>query len=195
MFRLKNKNFTSNNSRSGALAVAAVAAAIALSSIPVRAQTTTSAPVVSTLPGGASSLNETYKDWQVTCVSQGASKRCTITQTLTQQQNGQRVLAVELIPSGNTVSGTLLLPFGLALDKGVTLQIDDKPVSQPWRFRTCVPAGCVVALSFETSTIAALRTGTALKLKAVSDDGNDVPLSISLSGFGAAIDRATTLAK
>ena len=80
----------------------------------------------STLPGGASSLNETYKDWRVTCVQQGATKRCALSQTQV-QQNGQRVLAIELAaPSGNTVTGTLVLPFGLALDSGIAFQIDEK---------------------------------------------------------------------
>lgn len=30
----------------------------------------------SPLPGGASSLSESYQDWQVTCSSQGNAKRC-----------------------------------------------------------------------------------------------------------------------
>ena len=43
--------------------------------------------------------------------------------------------------SGVTVSGTLVRPFGLALDSGVAFQIDDGPAMQPIRFRTCVPDG------------------------------------------------------
>ena len=93
----------------------------------------------SVLPGGASSLNETYRDWRVTCVQQGTAKRCALSQAQA-QQNGQRVLAMELsAPTANTVSGTLVLPFGLALDSGVAFQIDDKPAMAPIRFRTCLP--------------------------------------------------------
>ncbi|WP_280953504.1 invasion associated locus B family protein [Phyllobacterium phragmitis] len=52
-------------------------------------------------------------------------------------------------PAGNTVTGTLIMPFGLALDAGVTFEIDDKPAMQPVRFRTCLPGGCLVNVSFD----------------------------------------------
>ncbi|MDW6023350.1 invasion associated locus B family protein [Mesorhizobium sp. BAC0120] len=149
----------------------------------------------STLPGGASSLTETYKDWRVACVQQGTAKRCAMSQVQT-QQNGQRVLAVELSPpSGNTISGTLVMPFGLALDSGVAFQIDDNPAMQPIRFRTCVPGGCLVNISFDAPTLVALRAGAALKVKATADGGASAPFSISLQGFGTALDRVAALAR
>lgn len=147
----------------------------------------------SSLPGGASSLNETYKDWRVSCALQGNLKRCVLSQVQA-QQNGQRVLAIELnAPSGNTVSGTLVLPFGLALDSGVTVQIDENPTMQPVRFRTCLPAGCIVNITFDARTIVVMRAGTALKVKATADGGAAAPFSISLQGFGTALDRAGVL--
>lgn len=147
------------------------------------------------LPGGASSLNETYKDWRVACVQEGATKRCVLSQVQA-QQNGQRVLAIELnAPNGNIVTGTLVLPFGLALDSGVTFQIDEKPAMPPVRFRTCLPAGCIVNVSFDTATIVALRAGAALKVKATADGGAAAPFSISLQGFGTALDRIGVLAR
>lgn len=149
----------------------------------------------STLPGGASSLNETYRDWRVACVQQGATKQCTMSQAQA-QQNGQRVLAIELgAPSGNAVTGTLILPFGLALDSGVIFQIDEKPPMPPVRFRTCIPAGCLVNVSFDATTIATLRAGSTLKIKATAEGGAATPFSISLQGFGTALDRVATLAR
>ena len=80
-----------------------MAALAVVSAIPATAQT-------SGLPGGASSLKETYKDWIVGCSQNGTTKRCVLSQVQT-QQNGQRVFAIELTaPAGNTVSGTLVLP-------------------------------------------------------------------------------------
>lgn len=159
------------------------------------AQAQTSGAAASTLPGGASSLNETYKDWQVACVQQGTAKRCALSQQQA-QQNGQRVLAIELAaPSGNAVAGTLILPFGLALDSGITFQIDDKPAMQPIRFRTCVPAGCLVNVSFDAPTLVALRAGAVLKIKATADGGAAAPFSISLQGFGTALDRVAALSR
>lgn len=147
------------------------------------------------LPGGASSLNETYKDWRVACAQQGNAKRCALSQ-IQAQQNGRRVLAIELnIPSNNTVSGTLVLPFGLALDSGVSFQIDEKPAMQPLRFRTCMPGGCLVSVSFDAATVTALRAGTALKIKATVDGGAVAPFSISLQGFATALDRVGVLSR
>lgn len=155
----------------------------------------TGGSAASTLPGGASSLNETYKNWRVACVQQGTTKRCALSQQQA-QQNGQRVLAIELnAPSGNTVAGTLVLPFGLALDSGITFQIDDKTAMQPTRFRTCVPAGCLVNVSFDAPTLVTLRAGAVLKIKATADGGAAAPFSISLQGFGTALDRVAALAR
>ncbi|UZE49090.1 invasion associated locus B family protein [Rhodopseudomonas sp. P2A-2r] len=149
----------------------------------------------SPLPGGASSLSETYEDWQVSCVHQGGAKRCALSQSQTQQA-GQRVLTIEIgAPVANKATGIVVLPFGLALSSGAVLQINDKPAGQPLPFRTCLPVGCVVPVSFEAPTLALLRGGGALKIKAVADGGQDAPFSISLKGFAAALDRVAALSK
>lgn len=161
------------------------------------AQAQTGGPVASgsRLPGGASSLSETYRDWRVACSQQSNEKRCALSQVQT-QQNGQRVLAIELnAPTGNTVSGTLILPFGLALDSGVTFQIDEKPAMQPIRFRTCLPAGCLVNVTFDAPALVVLRAGVVLKIKTTADGGAAAPFSISLQGFGTALDRVAALAR
>ncbi|MCA0420548.1 MAG: invasion associated locus B family protein [Proteobacteria bacterium] len=112
------------------------------------------------------------------------------------QQSGQRVLAIELNAlAGSTVAGVLVLPFGLSLDAGVAFQIDEKLTVQPMRFRTCLPSGCLVAVSFDAQMVVALRTGTALKIKATADSGAAAPFSISLQGFASALDRAVTLSR
>ncbi|MFI0849458.1 invasion associated locus B family protein [Mesorhizobium sp. IMUNJ 23232] len=146
----------------------------------------------SALPGGASSLQETYQDWKLACQS-APQTACSISQQQT-QQNGQRVLAIELLKGADgSVAGNLFLPFGLLLDAGVTLQIDDGKPREPVRFSTCLPAGCLVPLSFDAKTIAALRTGTTLRIKAKSIDQKEVALSVSLKGLAAALDRLKVL--
>jgi invasion protein IalB len=150
----------------------------------------------SSLPGGASSLSETYQDWRVACIQQGTAKKCMMSQVQT-QQNGQRILAIELNAlNGNVVSGTLALPFGLALDSGATLQIDDKPAMQPLHFRTCVPSGCLIPVTFDVRMLATLRSGTALKVKTVAAEGGAAAdFSISLKGFATALDRVGVLSR
>ena len=105
------------------------------------------------------------------------------------------MLAIELKPENNGVTGVLVLPFGLALDQGAAFQIDEGPAGPPQKFRTCIPAGCLVPVSFDARTLAALRKGTQLKVKTVADGGKETPFTISLKGFPGAFDRTVALAK
>ena len=66
------------------------------------------------LPGGASSLQETYGDWRVACAQQNGKKICALSQRQTDKDSRQLVLAVELsAPAADKAEGTLILPFGL----------------------------------------------------------------------------------
>jgi invasion protein IalB len=103
------------------------------------------------------------------------------------------VLAIELVPADDRLEGVALLPFGLALDSGVKLQIDDTPAGPPRSFRTCVPAGCLLPLSLDAHTAAMLRSGTTLKAKVVIDGGADTVLAVSLKGLSSALDRTAAL--
>lgn len=148
------------------------------------------------LPGGASSLNETHGDWRVACMAPADVVRCAVSQTQVQGENRQRVLAIELTAAegGNAAGGTLVLPFGLNLDQGAVLSIDEGESLPPLRFSTCLPAGCVVPLAFNQDAVTAMRSGTALKVKvAANDSGQEVNFSISLSGFTSALARAAEL--
>lgn len=149
------------------------------------------------MPGGASSLSETHGDWSVSCTAPERNARCAISQTQVQGQNRQRVLTIELSATegGSAASGTLVLPFGLNLDQGVVLSIDEGEFLPPLRFSTCLPAGCLVPLTFNQDAVTVMRAGTALKVKvAASDSGQEVNFSISLTGFTSALARAGELA-
>ncbi len=149
----------------------------------------------STLPGGASSLTETFEDWTVSCASADGKTQCVVSQTQTRQQNGERVLDIRLSPvqQDNAFHGNLTLPFGLEFSRGVTVQLDDGAIGKPFSFKTCLPTGCIVPMSFDKSTFDAMRKGTSLKLAGVSIDNQNIPFAVSLKGLGAAFDRAGAL--
>ncbi|CDZ31026.1 Invasion protein B [Neorhizobium galegae bv. officinalis] len=169
-----------------ALAIAAIASTAS-------AQTQGRVSNGQSLPGGASSLQETYQDWQVTCRIMENARFCAVLQQQV-QQNGQRVIAIELQQSTDgKLAGSLVLPFGLMFDNGVTITIDDKPAGEPIRFKTCLPGGCLVPLVIDAVMLASLRTGTSLKIQAVSADGPTVPFTVPLKGFSAASDRLKAL--
>lgn len=152
--------------------------------------------VAEQLPGGATALSETFESWTVNCdVAQG-KKRCVLLQQQTNQQTRQLMFAIELSPTTEaSVGATLVLPFGLALQNGVALQIDDLAKGEPLKFRTCLPVGCLVGVTFDKATVSSLRTGTTLKATALADGGKDVGFSVPLKGFSAALDRVQVLVK
>ncbi len=79
------------------------------------------------LPNGASSINETYADWTVDCRVVEGQKRCVLSQAQGNSQTGQRSFAIELqTPKEGKTEGTILMPFGLKLDTGALLKLDDK---------------------------------------------------------------------
>ncbi len=175
------------NTRSLAATLAALAA-LSLSSAISAAQEVT-------LPGNASSLRESHGDWQVACATKQGAVRCAMSQTQLRGQDRQRVLTVELSSSGdgNALKGLMVMPFGLSLDDGVILTLDDNAELPSRSFSTCLPAGCLVPLAFDPETAAALRSGKVLKVNATADGGDDLVLSVSLKGFSSAYDRVLSL--
>lgn len=150
-----------------------------------------------TLPGGASSLQETYGSWTVSCRIVDGRKTCTLSQVRGNQQTGQRSFAVELKPprDGKT-DGVLVLPFGLALSAGAKLALDDKPLGQTLQFSTCLPNGCLVPVSFPTVATDAIKKAKALTITATPSGGTEpADFAISLDGFAAALARISELAK
>lgn len=141
------------------------------------------------LPGGASALQETYQDWRLSCQAANGAKQCSISQQQV-QQNGQRILAIELQPvKAGGASGVAILPYGLKLAKGVVLQVDEKPELQSMQFSTCLPAGCILPLTFDAGTLSIIRAGETLKLKTTSMDEQEMIFTVSLKGLSAGLDR------
>ena len=123
------------------------------------------------LPGGASALSETHGDWTVNCQVTGINKVCSLSHQQFNKQNGQRLLAIELTTkTGQDATGTLALPFGLALANGVALEIDDKNLDGTLQFNTCQAVGCLVPVTFDADITPLLQNGTTLKINAIAAD-------------------------
>ncbi|TCU14679.1 invasion protein IalB [Rhizobium sullae] len=144
------------------------------------------------LPNGASSLQETYQDWQLSCTIRDNARACVISQDQS-QQNGQRLLAVEFGMRSDGAVATLLLPFGILFDPGVAPQIDDQPALPALHFRTCLPTGCVAVFPINAETLRKLRTGSVLKLKVTTAAQTALTFPVSLKGLTAAVDRLGVL--
>jgi invasion protein IalB len=158
-------------------------------------------PVTAPIPGPAPTgiavqAQETHGDWRVVCASPNNQKICAFSQQLSDKSSGQRVLGIEVRAAADgRLTASIVMPFGVAVDKPVTIRVDEaSPMSVP--FKTCIPLGCVVTTTWEASTVAALRKGTAVLVSTLSaDTGQTVSFRIPLNGFGTALDRSIALAK
>jgi invasion protein IalB len=171
------------------MTIAALAAGLTLTGA-AKAQTASVAP---------SSLTETYGDWSVRCVSPAAAEGqtaparvCEMTQALTQQGTGQRVLAMSLQSTEAGGSVTVVAPFGLLLSAGLMMDVAQVPFLEG-AFRTCLPAGCVVVSDLDQADLDLLAGGDTAKVHMRSQNGEDLALDVSLTGFNAAWNRLLEL--
>lgn len=152
--------------------------------------------LAASLPGGASSLQETYQDWTVNCQSQNDSIICMMRQDQSSPQTGQRVLTAEFRAiDGTKADGVLLMPFGLDLAKGPELKFDEA-AGPKLAFSTCLPQGCLAPASFDAKQVGSLKAGTNLNVTATAlNPSQAVNFKVSLKGFAAAFDRMVALTK
>jgi len=146
---------------------------------------------VGALPNQASAISETYGDWTLNCGTDKGAKFCTLSQAQVNKE-GQRAFAVELRTSKDGSSeGSILMPFGLKLDAGVILRLDDKDIGQGLRFSTCLAQGCLLPVSFPSAGIDAIRNARTFTVGALNMSNNQlVTFNVSLNGFAVALDRA-----
>jgi len=132
------------------------------------------------LPGGAGSLREKHGDWIVSCTisTQPEGKKiklCSLAQEQFSRETRQRTLAIELRPESRGLKGPLVLPFGLALEKGASYQLDAGHAGTPQRFRTCLPVGCIIEVSFDTQRHIMIRMNVSFRSTIIGvRDGHEI---------------------
>ncbi len=146
-------------------------------------------------PTAAARTTQQFGNWGVSCWNDQGQRFCDLDVELRRRQDNQRVVKLTVKPQGasRAVAG-LVMPFGLDVRAGVTLQVDDGPVARNVPYQTCLPEGCVVDLSFDASALAALRSGKALKVSAPVASGGSFDVQLPLAGFEAGYAQMLSLA-
>ena len=148
-------------------------------------------------PNGSSSVNETYGGWIINCRLVDGQKKCLLILAQGNSQTRQRIFEIDLQPPRDgKIEGTILMPFGLKLDSGALLTLDEKDFGPGLRFSTCVPEGCMLPVLWQTAAVDALKKAKALTVASLNlDNGEVVAFNVSLDGFAAAIARIEELDK
>ncbi|MCL2429577.1 MAG: invasion associated locus B family protein [Alphaproteobacteria bacterium] len=164
---------------------------------PAAADQKSAAQTEASLPNGASSINETYGDWVVDCRVIEGQKQCLLVQAQVNNQTRQRMFEIQLhAPKDAKTEGTVLMPFGLKLDSGAIVTLDDKDIGQALRFSTCTPQGCLLPVSFAAATVDSMKKSKTLSIASLNlGNGEVVAFKISLEGFAHASARVTELSK
>lgn len=146
-------------------------------------------------------IKTTHGDWQMQClrVPEGtdAEDPCQMYQLL-KDGNGGNVAEVSLfrLQNGGQVAagGTFVVPLETLLTQKLSISVDG---SQPKRydFSFCTQIGCYARVGFTAEDVAQFKAGKAAKISITPAMAPDqtVELTMSLSGFTAAIDETSQL--
>jgi len=138
----------------------------------------------------AQAAPETAAAWRVECTGDGHTLECRAIQQIFQRDTRQLVasVAVRYAPDTKGPQMSLLLPLGLNLTEGVSLKVDaGPPEHQP--IQTCNNTGCLVTMVPNDKFLAAMRTGTDLKVTIQDASKKPIEMSLPLLGFGVAYDK------
>ena len=129
--------------------------------------------------------------WRVECSGDGKTLECRAVQQVFQRETRQLVLSAVVRPAADAKTGAMLLtlPLGLNLTEPVTVKVDNGAAErQP--IQTCTNVGCFVAMTLTDKMIAAMRTGSELKITVQDANKKPIDMGLPLLGFGLAFDKA-----
>jgi invasion protein IalB len=128
--------------------------------------------------------------WRVECTGDGKTLDCRAIQQMFNRDDKQ--LVIQLLARGTpekTPTLTMLLPLGISLTDPVQLKVDNGAVER-YQVQTCANTGCVVSVPLKDPLLAAMRTGTLLKITLQAPDKRTLNIDVPLLGFGPAYDKA-----
>jgi invasion protein IalB len=129
--------------------------------------------------------------WRVECSGDGKTLDCRAVQQVFHRESRQLLVSAAVRPAADGKSGAMVmtLPLGLNLTEPVSVKVDNgAPERGP--IQTCTNVGCFVAMTLPDKFVAAMRTGSDLKITVQDANKKPVEMSLPLLGFGLAFDKA-----
>ena len=133
-----------------------------------------------------------FKDWRVHCnSSSGAPSVCIMLQDVVFKSSRKTALqfVIRYIEDGKTLIGDIILPLGIHLPSGVTIQIDEGQVFEI-PIEICTDSrmrGCRARFSFDKALLTSLKAGTNANIVFQDSRQSPVAVPVSLAGVTAGL--------
>jgi invasion protein IalB len=129
--------------------------------------------------------------WRVECTGDGKTLDCRAVQQMFNRDDKQLVLQLSARSSGADKTPTLALnlPLGISVTEPIQIKIDNGAVER-YPVQTCTATGCIVNVPLKEPLMAAMRSGTLLKITMQAPDKRALTVDVPLLGFGLAYDKA-----
>ena len=160
-----------------AIAVTLGAAAFAQTAMPPKADAASEAQPVA---------------WKVECYGDGKTMDCNAIQQVMQRLQNQQLQRVALLavhPEGKGAAIQIVVPLGVNLSQPILISVDAGEADRV-PLKLCDNNGCQAQAPLSDRVLAAMRTGTNLKLLIPTGDKNQAELRLPLRGFQPAFDKA-----
>jgi invasion protein IalB len=128
--------------------------------------------------------------WSVNCANGAQGLVCSATQSVRVGQSGQLLVATSVLKAAGPAphSMSVILPHGLYLPAGASVQIDAEPI-QALVVETCDQRGCYATMPITDKALAAMRTGKMLTVAFQNLSKNNMKVQLPLAGFPEAIKK------
>ena len=174
------------------------------SDVPTEGEGATAAPVAGLDTGrevdaeDQSYIKETHGDWSVRCFpNETGEDLCQMYQLLTESEGNPvaEFTLYKLSNAGNVAAGaTVAVPLGTLLTEEMKLSVDDGK-AKSYAYSFCTMGGCFSRIGLTGPEVEAMKLGAEATIEIIPAQAPDqtVRIGVSLAGFTAAYDAASTL--
>ena len=128
--------------------------------------------------------------WRVECAGDGKSLDCRAIQQMINRDDKQLIAQLAARMAADKTAVLLIqLPLGISLTEPVLLKVDNG-TAERYPVQTCTNVGCIVNVPLKEPLMAAMRSGTLLKISIQDTNKRTINIDVPLLGFGLAFDKA-----
>jgi invasion protein IalB len=132
-----------------------------------------------------------FGDWRIRCNSAtGAPSKCQMVQNVIVKDSGRPILqsVIGFIDDAPNPIGVFVLPLGIYLPAGLTLQIDKGQIYE-MSLEICGQKGCRVRFSIDDALLRTFKNGNVAEVGFQTGLQKPITVPLSLKGFTAAIGQ------